>query len=93
MGAALFLLFVPSFVCLNLSVVGAVPNIHGVGIVIIHDAADTAALGVMLKSEIMGKLVLGRFRRVGRTLIKVHAESRAARFAVIYICDAAGVKT
>lgn len=38
MGAALFLLFVPSFVCLNLSVVGAVPNIHGVGIVIIHDA-------------------------------------------------------
>lgn len=55
---------------------GAVPNIHGIGIIIIHDAADAAALGVMLKSEVMGKLVLCRFRRVGRSLIKVHAESR-----------------
>lgn len=93
MGAALFLLFVPSFVCRNLSVMGAVPNIHGIGIIIIHDAADAAALGVMLKSEVMGKLVLCSFRRVGRSLIKVHAESRAARFAVIYIRDTAGVKT
>lgn len=47
---------------------------------------------IVVQAEVMGKFVGCSFCRVGRSLVEVYAEGAAVRLAVVYVCDAAGVK-